>query len=208
MNIPHSNTFCKFWFFFELCLLAILVLMTITACRSHKESTVAESSFVEMASTAHVNEKLTNVSDTKLNSSLSFDSIEIFIQRNWNSSRSDDKFSSVWHGLSKAQSMATSDSMRVSSKSMPIAPYSEIIGIKAYNAKGASSSHSQDSLSVTKDSSLAIDLSMELQKEKSDASDSVAVFDPPDVLAVVTMTFIIIALILLIVYLIKRKSNP
>ncbi|MCH5234776.1 MAG: hypothetical protein J1E16_05730 [Muribaculaceae bacterium] len=187
----------------------IIVYFLATSCRSHKESAVAESSFVEVASTAHVNEKLTNVSDTKLNSSISFDSIEIFIQRNWNSSYSDeDKFSSVWHGLSNPEFMATSDSMRISSKSMPMAPYSEIIGIKAYNAKAASSTHSQDSISSSTDSALAIDLSMESQKEESDTSDSVAVFDPPDVLSVVIWSFSIAAAILIIVYFIKRKSNP
>lgn len=179
----------------------------ISSCRSHKQSAVAESSFVEMNSTAQVNEQLTNVSDTKLNSLISFDSIEIFIKRNWNSRYSDDdKFSPVWHGFSKPEFMANPDSIRLSSNSHKDIPYSEIIGIKAYNAKAAASSHSQDSLAASVDSSLAVDLSMEATKEESGSSHSVAVFDPPDVKTVVIFSFIFAAIILLIVYFIKRRS--
>ena len=186
----------------------LLCTIGVTSCRSHQESAVAESSFVEVASTVQVNEKLTNVSETKMNSSLSFDSIEIFIQRNWNSSYSPEKYSSVWLGFPQGELMATSDSLRISSTSEQALPYSEIIGIKAYNAKAASSSHSQDSLSASIDSSLAINLSMESQKEETGSSHSVAVYDPPDLMAVVVWAFIIVAAILIIVYFIKRKSNP
>lgn len=190
---------------YTLCFL--LCSLALNSCRSHKESAVSESSFVEVASTAQVNEKLTNVSDTKLNSAISFDSIEIFIQRNWNSCCSGDKSPSVWLEGPYDKFMATPDSMRISSHSHPSAPYSEIIGIKAYNAKAASSSHSQDSVSALTDSSLAIDLSTESRKEQTGSSNSLAVFDPPDVLKVVVAIFIFFILIYILICFLKRKSN-
>ena len=179
-----------------------------SSCRSHKESAVAESSFVEINSTAQSQESVTKLSQLSQLSQLSIDSIEIFIQRNWNSSYPPDKYSSVWLDFPQGELMDSSDSMQISSKPDQAFPYSEIIGIKAYNAKAAAASHSQDSLSSSTDSSLAIDLSMETQKEETDSSNSVAVFDPPDVMSVVVWAFIIAAFILIIVYFIKRKSNP
>ena len=105
--------------------------------------------------------------------------------------------------------MATTDSMRISSKSDQALPYSEIIGIKAYNAKAAAASHSQDSVAQSSDLQLQAYSRMDSLKEESESSGSVGVFDPPDTAAVVMWSLIIGAVIISIIcFFINRKSNP
>lgn len=51
------------------------------SCRSHKDTAVSESESVESSSAVQVHDLISKIGETSLNTSVSFDSIEIFIER-------------------------------------------------------------------------------------------------------------------------------
>ena len=184
----------------------ILFCLIAESCRSHKESAVAESSFVEINSTAQVNENLTGVSRSDFNSSISFDSIMIFIQRNWVIPALGD--SSVFirdngHVYEVNFANITSPIPNTSS----FIPLSEAIGIKAFNGKATASSASRDSISKLLDSSATQQLHSESQKDQTDSSDVVRVFEPPDKTTVFLWIIVIASIIVvfLIIYIHFKK---
>lgn len=176
------------------------------SCRSHKESAVAESLFKECDSSAHSNEKLTNVSNWMLNSVISFDSIEILIKRNWNSIEDENSRSHISRILDTGI-VANPDSIRDSSKLSMLNPYSEIIGIKAYNAKSATAFLSQDSLARSNEYDSHESSIEESQKEQTAASGSVAMWDPPDLKTVLIWAVIIASAIYILVRFLKKKAR-
>ena len=179
--------------------LIILTCAAALSCRSNKNSVLSEESSIFLSTDLNKKDDLSHVNNNWWNSSISFDSIEIFIQRNWNPSLSNEEKNS------NGDFMATPDSMRISSKAKPVTPFSEIIGIKAFNAKASSASASQDSLTSSSQSDLQQSILEDSQKEQTDSVASVAVFDPPDLLKSAIWISIIAVVILTVAYFIKRK---
>lgn len=190
-------------------ILSIIIGSLITlSCRSHKESSVKESSFVEQSSTAHANVQLSEVSESHINSSISFDSIEIFIEKNW---KDPIPLSSQFRKFFNDMATAPTDSSKqynYPDSFNPDLAFSSAgsIHIKAYGVNASKSSQSTDSLSGTSSFEASSDSTQEMDMEAIGSENSTAVYDPPNALAVVGWAFIIGAFIMIIVYLFKRKS--
>lgn len=201
--------------FFILIILAVLSVYFMS-CRSNRESALNCVESVNSASTVQSQKFSFEERIRSFSNSLSFDSLELLIQRNW-----------IFPDLSVNPSDSISDGLafsfgncRTDSVGQPIYPaihsfpidkgrpllLSESVSLRAKGINSDVSSEIKDSLSVSELNSATDDFSGSANLSSSESSQSVRVFDPPDSGKVIIFSVLFATACIFIVWCFKRKS--
>lgn len=185
---------------------SVFMLYLLSSCRSQKHTVSAEYSSVKRLSTEHEESSESLASDSRSGASISFDSIDIFIERTWRLpyfQNLADKSETPCYD----QSNISDQLYEVNFANIPII-LSESISLRGANMEAKSSSESNS----RKDASLILNatdsLNVESDQEVSDSSSSVKAFNPPNLAMAVFCGFLIFAILLFIFCFIRsRKKN-